>query len=172
MDLEPFVSQLLAAYTTLEKLINTCPADLWDSSNAFSYRKMCLHSIFYADFYLSDFDESMNNPTKQYVIPPPIPAGVSVWLDTLEETDLLLSKEMMVQYLQYTRKRTSSLLQKASAVTLSERVSFEWLAFSKFELLFYVIRHLGYHNGQLNMLLRAHNCPTVRWTGKGTPIST
>lgn len=139
---ESLDNQFGASVDMLENAIRMCPGEYWEA-HQFWYQ--AFHCLFFLDYYLSE------NP---HEFAPPPPFDESEFEDRLP--DRVYSREELLTYLAYSRRRYGSLL----AGLTPERLTARWvnasgsMDYSIHEILLYNLRHVQHHTAQLNLLLR------------------
>ena len=150
--------QFGAAIDMLENAILACPEDLWsDRTQKPEFWYVAYHTLFFLDCYLSDSLEGFS---------PPEPFT----LDELDERGLLpdrvYTKDELLKYLVHGREKCRMTIADMTEEKANQLCRFEWLDLSLAELLFYNLRHVQHHSGQLNLLLRQKINSAPRWVKK------
>jgi hypothetical protein len=159
-------SQFGASIDMLENAIRACPDVLWSdpsknpewkTHDVVGFWYVVFHTVFFLDFYMSESPEAFA---------PPAPFT----LDELDPAGLLpdepYTKQEMLKYLEYSRGKTRAEIESLTAESARADSSFRELG--RAELLFYVMRHVQHHTGQLNLLLRQSIGSGPRWVKAAT----
>ena len=148
-------SQFGAALAMLEESIRTCPKDIWDSNQIFSFQ--AYHSLFFLDYYLS------TNPVG---FAPPNQFSYSEFDENPQI--VIFSQKSLLDYLAACKEKARNLIEGLNEQLAEQR----WINASKtmdyslFEILLYNLRHVQHHVGQFNLLLRQHLDRAPEWIEK------
>lgn len=138
----------------LESAIIVCPGHFWDKKN-FWYS--VYHTIFYLDYY------SSTEPSKFF---PPLPFTLSEFDPEGVLPERVYSKEELLQYLEFSRKKTFFLIDGLTEEIAKQRFVNEYRDYSIFEMILYNMRHVQHHVGQLNLLLRQNVDDAGKWVSQ------
>lgn len=138
----------------LESSIVTCPDSFWDKKN-FWYA--VYHTIFYLDYYSSE------NPN-QFL--PPEPFTLSEFDPSGILPERIYSKEELLEYLEYSRRKSFFLISGLTEKTSQKRFINDYRNYSIFEMILYNMRHVQHHVGQLNLLLRQNVDDAGKWVSQ------
>ena len=165
MDVKAIVTaQYLAALEMLKQVITKCPDDLWGSANpahAGAFWHIAYHALFYTHLYLQPTDAHFipwpkHRPNLNAFGPPP-------WApDEVVEPGEPFSQAEILDYLAVCQQEVH---RQTQAVDLAAPSGFDWIPLNKLELLFYSIRHLQSHVGELSQRLWAEANIEVQWVG-------
>jgi hypothetical protein len=150
-------SQFGAALEMLAESIQTCPKDVWEGNQVFSFQTY--HTLFFLDYYLS------TNPVG---FTPPSEFSYSEFDE--EPVIAVFPQEMLLNYLVACQQKAQTLILGLDEQLASQR----WINESKtmdysiFEILLYNLRHVQHHVGQLNLLLRKHIDHAPEWIEKAS----
>lgn len=148
--------QIGAACKTLEKAIDHCPEDHWDSGP--EHHKIwywAYHTIFWLDYYISYPDDNFT---------PPPPFTMSEMDPSGKMPDEVYSKEQLLTYLKYSREKAKETILNLNDERANEIIKFGKLNMTFDELILYTMRHLQHHSAQLNLLLRQKIGSAPGWT--------
>ncbi len=150
-------SQFGAALEMLGESIHTCPKDVWEGNQVFSFQ--AYHTLFFLDYYLS------TNPVG---FAPPSEFSYSEFDE--EPVLVIFPQEMLLKYLDACKQKAQTLIlgldeQLASQRWINESKTMDY---SLFEILFYNLRHVQHHVGQFNLLLRQHIDQAPEWIEKAS----
>ena len=143
--------QFGASIDMLENAINLCPKEFWDTEKKFWY--CAYHCLFWLDYYLT-LDPTNFEP------PPPF---------TLSEFEngampgRTYSKEELISYLQYGRKKCYDLIATMTDEIANSRWKNDYKDYPVLEILCYNMRHVQHHTAQLNLLLRQEINDAPKW---------
>lgn len=163
MDLHRVIrSQYGASLAMLEEVIRACPASDWDdSSHRNRFWRIAYHTLFYADFYLSESEQRFSpweraQPEANFLGPLPWPPHRDPQPAAVYSPGDLLEYAGIIRH---------SLGQRIDATPFDAPSGFPWLPFDRLELHVYSIRHIQHHAGQLIERLRWSNGTGVDWVG-------
>ena len=74
---------------------------------------------------------------------------------------------MILEYIEYLREKSATLLDKVTENQLKMKSGFGWLRFTRYETLIYALRHLMEHTGQVIAYMRSEGHIAGRWVGVG-----
>jgi hypothetical protein len=150
-------SQFGAALEMLAESIQTCPKDVWEGNQVFSFQ--AYHTLFFLDYYLS------TNPVG---FAPPSEFSYSEFDE--DPVIVIFSQALLLKYLDSCRQKAQTLIvgldeQLASQRWINESKTMDY---SLFEILLYNLRHVQHHVGQFNLLLRQHIDQAPEWIEKAS----
>ncbi|MDQ3141928.1 MAG: DinB family protein [Bacteroidota bacterium] len=148
-------NQFGASIDMLENALVECPDELWNSDSQFWY--IGYHSLFFLDYYLSDNPENFM---------PPAPFTLSEFDPSGLLPERVYSKEELLEYLEFCRKKCHNLLIDLSAVRLTNRFVNAYKNYPVLEILIYNMRHVQHHAAQLNLLLRQEIDYAPAWVAR------
>ncbi len=149
---EALWKQFGASIDMLENAISLCTDELWDNERKFWY--IAYHCLFYQDYYLT------LEPDKFL---PPSPYTLSEFDPSGAMPDSVYSKEELLSYLRYGRKKCHDLLVSMTDEIANNRWVNDYRNYSVFEILLYNMRHVQHHAAQLNLLLRQGIGNAPKW---------
>lgn len=144
--------QFGASIDMLENAIKLCPAEFWDTEKKFWY--ITYHCLFWLDYYLS---------LKPNEFSPPPPYTFSEFDTSGAMPDRTYSKEELISYLQYSRKKCYDVVSGMTDEIASSRWINDYKDYSVFEIILYNMRHVQHHTAQLNLLLRQEINESPQW---------
>jgi hypothetical protein len=147
--------QFGAAIDMLERAIQACPEDLWgDRSQKPEFWYVVFHTLFFIDLYLSESEVGFH---------PPEPFT----LDEMDERGLMpdraYTKKELLTYLGHGRSKCHAAIGGMTEERASSHCGFSWLELNREEMLYYNMRHVQHHAGQLNLILRQRINDAPRW---------
>ncbi len=149
----------LAAIDMFKNIVALCPGKVWEHDKKFFY--LTYHTAIFLDYYLS-------NPVKEFHPSLPYTVLENLPAEAIDDVipDKFYTKEELIDYISAIRKKCQALIQDVSDEKLKKR----WITdeemnlhglcpplvsnYHVLEILFYNLRHLQHHTGQLNLLLR------------------
>ena len=152
---ETMWKQFGAAIDMLENAIVLCPERFWDAELKYWYS--VYHTLFYLDYYLSYNPENFVPPTP-FTLSELNPEGVL--------PDRTYSKEELLEYLEYVRKKCFHFIADLTDDKTHERFINAYRNYSRFEIALYNLRHVQHHVGQLNLLLRQNIDDAPKWVSQ------
>ncbi|UOB18625.1 DinB family protein [Abyssalbus ytuae] len=135
--------QFGASIDMLENAIKLCPLEFWDTEKKFWY--ISYHCLFWLDYYLT------LDPIN---FEPPLPFTLSEFDPYGTMPNRTYTKEELISYLQYCRKKCYDLVSAITEEIANSRWINDYKDYSVFEILLYNMRHVQHHSAQLNLLLR------------------
>jgi hypothetical protein len=159
-----------AAIDMLKNAIVLCPDKLWLTDRKFYY--LTYHTVIFLDYYLT-YPVSDFNPDLPYTITD----AAKIPPDAVDDVmpNQFYSKEDFFIYLSAIREKCKKLITQASEEKLRSRwiedaeIEMHGLCptlvvdYSVLEILFYNLRHVQHHVGQLNMILRQKANEAAPW---------
>ncbi len=144
--------QFGASIDMLENAIKLCPLELWDTEKKFWY--ITYHCLFWLDYYLT-LDPANFEPPSPYTLSEFDPSGAM--------PSRTYTKEELITYLQYSRKKCFDLVSTMTEEIANSRWINDYKNYSVFEILLYNMRHVQHHTAQLNLLLRQETNTAPKW---------
>ena len=153
MLLEIAKTQFDLSFFMLEKMIEKCPDDLWnEKKGGFVFWQQLLHALSGVNYWLR-----INND--KYIEPF---VGRKVYPELEHEPEDQLTKEDLTVY--------KNVVKEISEVFFHEKDD-EWLGnnsiiydkIKNLDVIFMQVRHLQYHVGHCNSILRENNREPVEW---------
>jgi hypothetical protein len=146
--------QFGAVIDMLESSIMVCPESFWDKKG-FCYN--AYHTIFWLDYYSSAEPDTFS---------PPEPFSLSEFDPKGIWPERVYSKEELLEYLEYSRKKAFFLIDGLNEKTSKERFINKKKNYSRVEMIIYNMRHVQHHVGQLNLLLRQNVDLAGKWVSE------
>ena len=159
------ISQYQAALRTIENCVTLCPNETWDQPvHELTFDQALFHAVFWADLYLSDSIEDCKAQ--------PFHDQHGTVFQGYEELEPIrpqhrYDRDFANEYIDYCVQKVSENVLAATASSLEEPVSFEWLDLSRAELHLYNIRHIQHHAAQLILRLRQEHNAEIGWVKQG-----
>jgi hypothetical protein len=147
--------QFGASIDMLENSIKACPDELWNSDSKFWY--IGYHTLFFLDYYLSDDPDNFL---------PPEPFTLSEFNEDGEMPERVYSKEELLSYLGFCRKKCHDLIANLNKDSAAKRFINKYRNYSITEILIYNMRHVQHHAAQLNLLLRQNSDFVPDWVSR------
>ena len=162
-----------AAIDMLKNIVAICPGEIWEKEKKIFY--MAYHTTIFLDYYLS-------SPVKDFKPYLPYTLGDIDHLPQAAIDDVLPNefypKNEMLTYLTLTREKCRKLI----CLSPIEKFNSKWIDeseidmhglcpsividYSLLEILFYNLRHVQHHVGQLNVLLRQNANIAADWVSQ------
>lgn len=151
--------QFESSYQMLLKIVEICPEDVWLKVNgAFPFWQQIYHASYWLDFWLRDaydgsefrsmiFDESISFELNREV--------------TNYETHL--TKAQLKEYIMKIHVKTERIFEKLNDVLLATPIIKDKHDYTYANVIMGQIRHIMYHVGHCNSILRNGNLPAVEW---------
>jgi hypothetical protein len=150
---ETFISQYQAALAMLQQTITLCPDSIWNSpDDKTRFWNIAYHALFYTHFYLQDSAQTFTPWSKHR-------AEYNNMGGILSEP---YDKESLLEYLALCQQQV---VERVPQLNLEAASGFDWLRFSKLELLIYNLRHLVQHLGELMERLGTRADVEIDWVG-------
>jgi hypothetical protein len=151
-----------AAIAMLEKVINSCPEEVWDERNSGPpFWQVAYHTMWYLDWYLGGSKEERENFTSKY----------KKGLENLREIpDEILSSEQIISYLDGIKRKAKQRTNILNLEELRRKPIYEWHGNSILSSMIYNIRHVMLHIGALNSRLLRKGVELKNWVSQA-PIS-
>lgn len=159
-----------AAIEMLRSVIAKCPDEVWYSEKKFYY--ISYHTVIFLDYYLS-------NPVKEFQPYLPYTLGDADHLPAGAVDDVLPNAHYSKNELQYYVDRTREKCKELVCLSPTEKFNSKWIEedeiemhglcpslvtnYTLLEILFYNLRHVQHHVGQLNLLLRQKAGVAADW---------
>lgn len=148
-------SQFLAAIKMLENAIDLCPQNVWNQEKDFyDFWYITYHTLFFLDFYLTDSPDDY----KQFG---------EIGLTELDPEGILphrvFTKDELKSFLEHCRVKCKNTINNLDTEKAASNYKFGSLEMTYLELLFYNMRHVQHHTGQLNLILRQQINSAPKW---------
>jgi hypothetical protein len=150
-------SQFGAAIDMLENAIIQCPEKIWIGEFPHPYWYSVYHCLFFLDYYstvqMQDFQ-----PPKPFNLDELNPEGIM--------PDRIYTKDEMLKYLQYGRKKSFDLINGLNEKNIQQRVTNHYRDYNIFENIINNMRHIQHHAAQLNLILRQQTNGAPNWVAQ------
>lgn len=146
--------QFGAAIDMLEDSIRVCPESFWDKKNCWY---SVYHTIFWIDYYSSAIPDTFY-PPEPFTLSEFDPKGIL--------PDRIYSKEELLNYLEFSRKKVFFLIDGLTEETAKDRFITKNKNYNIVEMILYNMRHVQHHVGQLNLLLRQNVDVAGKWVSE------
>ena len=144
--------QFGASIDMLENAIKHCPPEFWDTEKNFWYN--AYHGVFWLDYYLTLQPDTFS---------PPLPFTLSEFDASGAMPDRTYSKEEVLAYLAYSRKKCLDVISGLTDEIATSRWVNAHKDYTVLEILLYNMRHVQHHAAQLNLLLRQEIDYAPKW---------
>ena len=158
--------QLAAAIQTVRLAVAACPDILWDDrTDGTPFWHLAYHALFFADFYLSDSEETFRamdyHDGKAHFLPGDYP-GYGGVVTTSEKA---FTKEQLLEYADHCLRKCDVVFAELTDERALERCGFWWYQLNVGEFLLNNLRHTQHHAGQLALILRRRAGIGINWLG-------
>ncbi len=165
IDNEMLWRQFGAAIEMFGDALRDCPDELWAKSlwedqpdqwvaaGFSSFWYLCYHTLFWLDLYLTGAEEGFA---------PPAPFDL-VEMEANETLPRTYTKEELVDYLAYCRRRCQETVRTMTSEQASRLCRFAWGEISFAELQLYSLRHVQEHGAQLRLFLGQQAGKSTDW---------
>ena len=159
-----------AAIDMLRNIIIICPDDIWQKEKKIFY--MVYHTTIFLDYYLSKPVKDFH-PRLPYTIADPERLPAEAIDDVIPNQ--FYTKEQLLDYIAGIRAKCKRLILETPAEKFSEHwidddeINLHNLCpqtvvnYNRWEIIFYNLRHVQHHVGQLNLLLRQKANVAAEW---------
>lgn len=166
-----------SAIDMLTNVVSLLPDAYWEKDRKFFYR--VYHTTIFLDYYLS-FPVHSFQPLLPYTVVPPDKIPPEAMDDVLPNR--LYSKREVLAYLAIIRAKAKLSIKESTESTLNsqwiteEEIGMHDLCpslartFTVLEILFYNLRHVQHHVGQLNGSLRQMTNQAASWVAQVEPL--
>lgn len=139
-------SQFGASIDMLENALKVCPDEIWTTGSKFQdFWYIAYHTLFWLDFYLSSSPDEYSTYS-------------SIGLTELDPEGILperiISKEELLKFCGHCRNKCRQVIENLTHEKSNQSYKFGSLHLQFPELIFYNMRHVQHHTGQLNLILR------------------
>lgn len=137
----------------LEKLPDYCPDELWyKKKNNIAFWELIYHVLSGVYYWMRLKSGNLEDPFP----------GKKLYPDFEKEQKQTLSKEEMKQYLNIVKNSCENYFNTINDPLLPEKSILSG-SFTNLDIILLLIRHIQYHTGQCNTILKENNVKTVAW---------
>ena len=159
-------NQYGAAFSTLNRCIEECSEELWDSKVAkLTFSQALFHTLFYADLYLHEINDESFKQQEFHE------RNQDSFRDYEEMQDKpqqhAYSKGFVRDYFQHCLDKSRCAFQDATEAWLLEPSPFPWIESTRSEVHIYNMRHIQHHAAQLILRLRLEGPIQFPWYRSG-----
>jgi hypothetical protein len=141
------------SYSMLEEMIEICPDYLWDKkAGGFVFWQQIMHALVGSRYWMREPDWDFKIPYKDK----------NLHLELNGEPEENLSKEQVKNYWIEAKKQTQSIFDGKDSNWLQSNC-FISEKMKNIDVILEDIRHIQYHVGHCNSILREHNEKAVDW---------
>jgi hypothetical protein len=164
------ISQLGAALNMAETAAANCPDDVWKMEiRGHNVWRVLYHALLYVDFYGNSLDPSMENPEEDFEASKFF-GDTKVPSPHFEDiTDAFLDQKIILEYIEYLREKTNTLISNCTEDLFLEKARFHWQSINNLEMVIYFTRHVMQHVGHVSAYIRERHDISVPWSGKWQP---
>lgn len=146
-------TQFFLSFSMLEKLIEQCPDEIWDmKAGGFVFWQQILHTLAGSNFWMRQPDSHFSEPF----------ADRRVYPELESEPEGRVSRDEMVEYKEFVKVLCGSFFEGKDDQWLS-LPSGIYDKISNLDVVFGQIRHIQYHVGHCNSILRERGLKAVDW---------
>ena len=164
------VKQFESSWMMLSESIDNVPDDKWatgvesiekpwsetEGMNVWYFSERVFHIIQTIQFYAADSPEGMKWGSRI--------GGIDWKTESPEETASRITKDVMREYLEETKKNLESKLRSFSDEDYYETDGFSKWQPSRLAKFIYALRHSMWHLGELSRVLRDYDCKRTNWS--------
>jgi hypothetical protein len=141
------------SFKMLEQMINQCPEDLWNKKKSgFVFWQQLLHAFTGINFWLRENNARFIEPF----------SGKKVYPELDNDPEVNLSKEELSEYKDGIKQLCETFFQDKDDNWLNGN-SIIYDKIKNLDIIFMQIRHIQYHVGHCNSILRENNREAVDW---------
>lgn len=149
-------SQLGAALTTLEHVVEACPDDYWsDGSKQPALGRVVYHAAFYVHLYLSESEAKFS----------PRSIDVEGLYDIGGRVEPIPTRDQLRDYLKWLRGHAADRIEKTDEATLAAPSPFPWLPMSLAESIVCATRHVQHHAAEAAQRVKTETGAPIKWVG-------
>lgn len=151
--LEIAKTQFDLSFSMLEKIIDKCPDDLWAAKKGgFVFWQQLLHAFTGINFWLRTNNDKFREPFEDKKVYPELE----------QEPENQLTKDDLTEYKNFVKEITKIFFQGKDDKWLVEG-SIIYNKITNLDVIFMQVRHIQYHVGHCNSILRENNREAVEW---------
>ncbi len=160
--------QFTTALDMLREAIDKCPDALWDDrTDGTPFWHIAYHTLFFADFYLSDTDKDFvpqGFHVEHYHF---LPGDYGEWGGVVGTPDEAYSRAQLQGYCDHCRVKCERVFGGLTDERANELCGFHWYhPLNVGQFLLNNLRHVQHHAGQLALILRRRAGIGVEWLGR------
>ncbi|HOV25825.1 MAG TPA: DinB family protein [Pseudobacteroides sp.] len=145
------------SFEMLEKMIQQCPDELWTQVNGgFPFWQQIFHTYESIDYWMRKTDENYEEPIYDK----------DVTFDLNKTCSDYLSKDELMTYSKKIRKKVERFFNELESQDFLKLSNGNDI-FTYSDKVLVQIRHIQYHIGHCNSILRNHKYDAVKWIGYG-----
>lgn len=145
--------QLFVSFKMLNNLIDQTPPEIWDKkAGGYIYWQQIVHALTGSLFWLRTSDEGFKEPY----------AELNIYPELEKDAENDLSKEQLKDLLQDVEKLAVQLFNELDDQRLTEK-SFVYNKTTNLHVIIGQIRHLQYHIGHCESILREEGVTAIEW---------
>lgn len=141
------------SFEMLEKMINQCPDGLWNEKHAgYVFWQQILHALIGTNFWMRQSNEEFIEPF----------AGKRLYPELEQDPEDRLSKEDLIKYAGEVKSLCALFFQDKDDAWLKSG-SIPYNKITNMDVVFGQIRHIQYHVGHCDSILREYGYKAVEW---------
>jgi hypothetical protein len=146
-------TQFFVSFSMLEKLIEQCPEEIWGiKAGGFVYWQQLLHALAGTNFWMRLPGEEFSEPFAERKVYPELD----------KEPEGIVTREEMLEYKDTVKSICESFFEGKEDAYLTKS-SCIYDKITNLDLVFMQIRHIQYHVGHCNSILRERSLEAVDW---------
>ncbi len=158
--------QFAAAIQMIRSAVEACPDPLWDDrADGTPFWHLAYHGLFYADFYLSDDENSFRPPGFHQPKAQFLPGDYRHYAGVVTTPGAAFRKDELLRYADHCLCKCEQTLGNLTDARALQRCGFWWYELNVGEFLLNSLRHTQHHAGQLALILRRRAGIGVEWLG-------
>lgn len=150
--------QFDSSFSMLVEMVDICPEHVWTKQEgAGPFWQLIYHATYWVDFWLRDVYDGSEFRSVVF------DEGISFELKREPTTGADLTKLQMQDYLMKIREKTDRIFGALTDDLLPTPIIPNRYDFTYADVIMGQIRHVMYHVGQCNLILRNNESPAVKW---------
>lgn len=148
----------MPSFKMLKGIVDNCPEDIWlKEVRGFPYWQQVYHVSFFVDYWLRE-DYSKGVEFRSVIF------DKEVYVELDQRSDEVLTKNELQDYLIKIEEKIEGIFANLTDEQLLEEIV-PGSGFTYNDVILSQIRHIQYHVGNANSLLKYQDVPTVNWMG-------
>ena len=158
--------QFMASIQMIRLAIEACPDQLWDDrSDGSPFWHLAYHALFYADFYLSDNEETFHPMDFHEGNAHMLPGDYREYAGIVTTPERAYRRDQLLHYADHCLQKCDDTFGSLTEERALERCGFWWYQLNVGEFQLNNLRHTQHHAGQLALLLRRRAGIGIEWLG-------
>lgn len=149
--------QFESSFLMLQELVDLCPDDVWlRTDGSIPFWQQIYHASYWVDFWLRDAYDGSEFRSMIF------DEGISFDLSSQSHV-AYLTREQAKEYLLIIHSKAERIFQKLDDHFLATPIMENRYDFTYADVIIGQIRHMMYHIGRCNFMLKDNRSPTVKW---------